>query len=162
PPGQLLLLRHFLELLGPEAANVDADQREGLVLQLLDERPLVGPLGPSRQSDKAPEVEQHHLSTMVAKLEALAVLVFPLYVRRLVADAQVADSEQFCLREFRNRAAVGKLLVAVLLRGVLKDRFDLLQGLVAILALQLREVRFAEEPRELLGQSRLFAAQIDP
>jgi hypothetical protein len=54
---------------------VDADKCEGLVFQVCHERPLVGPLGPSGESDEAPEVEQHNLATVVAELEGLAVLV---------------------------------------------------------------------------------------
>src|SRR5262249_23597183 len=90
-PGQLLLFHRLLELLDVVAVDVDADQGEGLVFQLLDERPLVGPLGPSGESLLMPEVEQHHLAPVVAELEALAVLILAFDLRGLLADAQVAD-----------------------------------------------------------------------
>ena len=54
-----------LSFLGVVAGDVDADQGEWLVFQLLDERPLVGPLAPSGESVFAPEVEQHHLAAVV-------------------------------------------------------------------------------------------------
>src|SRR5262245_50271268 len=57
PPGQLLLVHRLLQLLGVVAVDVDADQGEGPVLQLLDERPLVGPMAPSGESLLMPKVE---------------------------------------------------------------------------------------------------------
>src|SRR5262249_37977817 len=72
------------------AADVHAEKREGLVTQVHYERPLVGPLGPSRQSHIAPEIEQHHLPAIVAQLEALAVLILALDVRGFSADTQVS------------------------------------------------------------------------
>jgi hypothetical protein len=74
-------------------ADVDADEREGLVFQVLHERPLVGPLGPSGQSDVAPEIEQYHLSAIVAELESLAILVRAFDVRCFLADTQVANPD---------------------------------------------------------------------
>jgi hypothetical protein len=46
-------------------------------LEVLDERPLVGPTGPSGESEIVPEVEQHDLAAVTAQLEMLAVLVSP-------------------------------------------------------------------------------------
>src|SRR5262249_5632242 len=131
-PGESLLLHHFLELLRAAAAGVDPDEREGLVLQSLHERPLVGPLRPSRQSDMAPEVEQHHLAAIVPEPEALAVLVLAFDVRCLLADTQAANLEQCRPGPPRDGVAAGELHVAVLLRGLLEGGFDLLHGLAAI------------------------------
>src|SRR5262249_61274049 len=94
-PGDLLLGRHLLELLRVEAADVDADEGERLVFQVLHERPLVWPLGPSRQSDDTPEVEQHHLPAIVTQLESLAFFVLAVDVRGFLADAQITNPEQF-------------------------------------------------------------------
>lgn len=77
----LLASHHVLEFLDVLRPGIDADQHERLVLQSLNERPLVWPGGPSDQSEFAPEVEQHDLATIVAELELLSVLILPLYVR---------------------------------------------------------------------------------
>jgi len=133
PPVDLLLLHDLLELLRLEAADVDADEGEGLVFQVRHERPLVGPLAPSGQSDVAPEIEQHHLPAIVTQLEALAVLVLTVNVRGFLADTQVANPEQLRAGQLPDRVAAGELDIAVLLRGLLEDSFDFLEGLVAIL-----------------------------
>src|SRR5262249_22273255 len=54
--------------------DVDAYQGERSVFQPRNERPLVGPTGPSGQSDVLPEIEGHDLGAVVAQLEANAVL----------------------------------------------------------------------------------------
>src|SRR5262249_15952833 len=96
-PGYLLLVHHFLELLRVEATDVDADEGERLVFQVRYERPLVRPLGPSRQSDETPEIEQHHFPSIVTQLESLAVLVLAVDVRGFLANSQITNPEQFCL-----------------------------------------------------------------
>ena len=92
-PGQLLRFYRLLELLDVVAIDVDADQGEGLLCQLLDERPLVGPLGPSGDSLLMPEVEKHHLAPVVAQLEALAILVLALDVGCDPPDCEAAEPE---------------------------------------------------------------------
>ena len=87
------LVHDRLELLRVGAVGVDADHGEGLVFELVDERPLVGPTGPSGHSDLLPEVEQHHLSAVVAQLEANIVLVDAFDIGRLLADGETAKSE---------------------------------------------------------------------
>ena len=42
-PVELLLVHHFLQLLGVVTVGVDADEGKGLAIEILDERPLVGP-----------------------------------------------------------------------------------------------------------------------
>src|SRR5262249_13186278 len=126
------------------AVDVDAEQGEGLVLQGLDERPLVGPLGSSGESLLMPEVEQHHLAAIVAELEALAVLVLAFDVRRFLADTQVVDLEQLRPGLLTDRAVVGVFHVAILLRGLLKKSFGLPGGPGAVLPQQIPEVILAE------------------
>src|SRR5262249_16693321 len=76
-PVEFLLVHHGLELLRVVAVDVNAEQGEGLFSQVLDERPLVGPAGPSGESEIVPEVEQYDLAAVIAQPEAFAVLVFP-------------------------------------------------------------------------------------
>src|SRR5215471_1265735 len=90
-PGQLLLVHHEFEFLRLVPADIYTDQGEGFLFEVLDERPLMGPLGPSGASGVVPEVEQHDLATVIAQLEALAVLVLSLDIRRLLTDGQVAE-----------------------------------------------------------------------
>ena len=90
PPGDPLLGRHLLELLRVEPADVNADEGERPVSQICHERPLVRPLGLSRQSDETPEIEQHHLPAIVTQLEALAVLVLTVNVGGFLADIQAS------------------------------------------------------------------------
>ena len=93
PPVHFLLVHSILEVLGLELAHVDADQGERFVLQLRDERPLVGPTGPSGQSDVLPEIQEHDLAAVVAQFEANAVLIRSLDRGRLLADSEVANRE---------------------------------------------------------------------
>ena len=90
-PGHLLLVHHLFEFFRLVAEDIDADQGERLLFQLLDERPLVGPTGASRQSVFRPEIEQHHLPAVVAQFEWLAVLILAINVLGLLADAKMAD-----------------------------------------------------------------------
>src|SRR5262245_18068559 len=91
---ELLPVHHFLELPGIETVDVDADKGKRPVLHRLDERPLVDPEGPSTESELAPEIEQDNLPPVVGQLEALAVLVHALYLRRWLADDEVTQVEQ--------------------------------------------------------------------
>ncbi len=92
-PGHLLLSHYLFELFRLMADDVDADQGKRLLFQVLDERPLVGPTGASSQSAFRPEVEQHHLPTVVAQFELLAVLIFTIDVLGFLADGEVAHLE---------------------------------------------------------------------
>ena len=65
PPVHFLFVHSFLEVFGFESADVNADQGEWLVFQLRYERPLVGPTGPSGQSDVLPEIEEDDLAAVV-------------------------------------------------------------------------------------------------
>ena len=87
---ELLLVHHLLERLGIVTVDVDADKGKRLVLQILDERPLVGPEGPSLESELAPEIQQDNLALVVGQLEVFAVLVCALDLRRRLADGQEA------------------------------------------------------------------------
>ena len=80
----------------------------------------------------------------------------------VLADAQVANLEQPGPGPLRDRVAAGQLHVAVLLRGLFEDFFDLLNRLIAVLPLQSRKVLLAVKPRELLRQVGLLLAQIEP
>src|SRR5262249_47773136 len=138
--------------------EMDPDQDEGLAGQVLDERPLVGPLGPSGESLVIPEIEQDDLAPVVAQLEALAVLVLALDVRRHLADRQVTNLEQFRLRLLPNRTAGAverdrDLHVAVFL-GPDEERFDLPGDLGAVLPLQFLKVVLAEHEAIALGKVR--------
>src|SRR5262249_42415844 len=131
---------------------------EGLAGQVLDERPLVGPLGPSGESLVIPEVEQDDLAPVVAELEALAVLVLALDVRRHLADRPVTNLEQFRLRLLPTRAAQaaerdGHLPVAVCL-GLDEEQLGLPGDLGAILPLQFLKVVLAEYEAIALGKVR--------
>ena len=64
-PVEFLLLHDFFQLFWFVRHDVDADQGERLLLQFRDERPLVGPMGPSRQSVLEPEIEQHDFAAIV-------------------------------------------------------------------------------------------------
>jgi len=77
PPVYLLLSHYRFEFTGSVVPGIDADYSERLVFQCRHERPLVGPSGPSGQSEFAPEIEQHHFSAIVAQLELLPVLILP-------------------------------------------------------------------------------------
>ena len=92
-PGHFLLFHDLFELFRHMADDVDADQDKRLLFQVLDERPLVGPTGASNQSVFRPEVEQHHLPTVVAQFELLAVLIFTIDVLGFLADGEVAHLE---------------------------------------------------------------------
>lgn len=56
PPVEFFLRHHRLERLRFVPENIHADQREGFAFQLVHERPLVGPMGPSRESVFHPEI----------------------------------------------------------------------------------------------------------
>src|SRR5262249_34308954 len=118
---------------------------EGPVFQVLDERPLVRPLGPSAESLFVPEVEQDDLATVVAQLEALAVLVHAFEGRRHLADEQMPELEQLCLDLLTNRAGIGDLLVGVLCTRSLEECLDLVADLRAILPSQFRQVVLSEQ-----------------
>jgi hypothetical protein len=87
-PGDFLLFHDLFEFLRLAVEDVHADQGKRLLFQLLDERPLVGPTGASRQSVFRPEIEQHHLPAEVAQFEWLAVLILAINVLGLLADAK--------------------------------------------------------------------------
>ena len=57
PKTEILFLHNLLECFWFVRHDVDADQDEWLVFQLLDERPLVGPMGPSGWSVLLPEID---------------------------------------------------------------------------------------------------------
>src|SRR5262249_55397918 len=77
------------------------------------------------------------------------------------ADPQITNPEQFCSGPLRDQVPIGELHVPVLLGGLLKDRFDFLKGLVAILPQQLCEVALAVQAPEFPRQIRLFPAKIE-
>jgi hypothetical protein len=52
-------------------AEMDPDEGEGLVFQVVHERPLLRPLGHSGASQAIPEIEQDHVAAVIAQLEAL-------------------------------------------------------------------------------------------
>ena len=52
--------------LGGIGIDVYAQSDERLILELLDERPLVGKKVPAGRSEMGPETEQHHLPALVA------------------------------------------------------------------------------------------------
>ena len=60
--------------------GVHAEEGERFIFKPGDERPLVGPIGPSRQSVLGPEVEQHDFAAVVAEFEGPAILVVPFNV----------------------------------------------------------------------------------
>ena len=91
PPTNLVLRHHFLEFTRIVGPGIDADEGEWLFFQFRYERPLVRPGGPSRQSEFAPEIEQHHLAAIVAQFELRAVLVLAFDVRGNLTDGEVAD-----------------------------------------------------------------------
>src|SRR5262249_41370731 len=134
-----------LEILGLEFVDVDADQGEGSVFQLRYERPLVGPTGPSGQSDVLPEIEEHDLAAVVAQSEANTVLVRAQDVRRLLADGEVAKREQRHFGVVADFATEGELDVAVLLGGLFEDCLNLGDRPGAVLPPQGVEVVLAIE-----------------
>src|SRR5579871_606243 len=77
PPSNPLLLKDLLEFL-PIGIAVDAQENEWLAFQILHERPLVGIHAPARASPVPPEVENHHLPTVIAKSQLLRVDVLAL------------------------------------------------------------------------------------
>src|SRR5262249_24050014 len=81
-PGKVLLVRELLEGRGVRFTDVDTDDCERLVGEILHERPLVRPQGPSGASVLVPEVEQHDLAPVVAQLELVAVLILPFDIGR--------------------------------------------------------------------------------
>src|SRR5262245_61403528 len=105
PPGKVLLLHEFLEGRGARFTDVDADDGEWLAGELLDERPLVRPHGPSGASVLVPEIEQHHLAAVVAQLEPIAVLVLALDLGGNLADGKVQEIVQLRLGLVPNRTA---------------------------------------------------------
>ena len=92
-PGDFLLFHDLFELLRLAVEDVHADQGKRLRLQILDERPLVGPTGPSIQSVFRPEIEQHHLPAVVAQFEWLVVLILGFDVLGFLADGEVVHLE---------------------------------------------------------------------
>src|SRR5262249_24342839 len=98
-----------------------------------------------------PEIEQDHLARVVAQLEGLAVLVLTFDVRRLLADAQVADLEQLPFGLPTDRAPFRELDLAVFFHGLLEERFGLLAGFGAVLPLQFLQVLLAEQTCKFAG-----------
>src|SRR5262249_23515072 len=152
----------LLELPGVVAVDVDADQGERPVLQVLNERPLVGPLDPSAKSVLVPEVEQDDFAPVVAEFESLAVLVLAFDLRRLLADQQVAELEELRSRLLSDRAGKRYLLVAVFFAGSLEQRFDLPGARDAVLPLQFLQVVLAEPALVFPGQFRLLLDLVEP
>src|SRR5260221_645741 len=68
--------------------GVDPDQGEGFLLEALHERQLPWEHSSARGSPKTPEVEDDDLAAVVRELEARALDVLRLEVRRAVADAE--------------------------------------------------------------------------
>jgi len=75
-PGEVFFLDHFLQFLAIFVA-VDAQQGEGLIGMLLDERPLVRVQFPAGASPMPPKAEHHHFAAVIAELELPAIDVFP-------------------------------------------------------------------------------------
>lgn len=94
-PVDVVLDHRFFEFARIVDPGIDADRRERLIFQFRYERPLVCPGGPSGESEFAPEIEQHHLSTIVAEFEWRTVLVFANDVWSDLADAQISDGVEF-------------------------------------------------------------------
>lgn len=90
-PIEIFAGHHFLELGWIFVPAVDADQSKRLLLQFLHERPLVRPTGPSSESVLHPEIEKHDLASIVAQLEARAVLVKAFDIWSCLADGQMTD-----------------------------------------------------------------------
>src|SRR5262249_24795141 len=82
-------------------------------------------------------------------------------VRCLLADAQVADLEQLRPGPLPNRATVGELHVAILLRGSLEEGLGLLGGPGAVLPAQFREGFLAEQVLKLPGKRRLLLDEVE-
>lgn len=89
----MFLFHHLFKVFRLVADDVDTDQSKRLVFQVLDERPLVGPSGPSHESVFRPEVEQHDFPTVVAQFELLAVLIFAFDVGGFFADGEIVHFE---------------------------------------------------------------------
>src|SRR6266478_7876217 len=70
----------------PGVVAVHTYERERLVLQTLNERPLVGIHGPAGASPVSPEVEHDHLAAIIAQLELVALDIFAFDFQRFVAD----------------------------------------------------------------------------
>lgn len=87
-PIDPLSLHHLLELDWIVMPAVDAEQGEGSVFQFFDERPLVGPTSPSRQSVLGPKIEEHDLAAIVTQFETHAILVKALRLWSQLADGQ--------------------------------------------------------------------------
>ncbi len=81
--------------------RVDANQGERFISELLDERPLVGPMDPSRRSVLLPKVEQHDAAPIITQLELLAVLVLAVDIGGQFSEGQVADVVQLRFSSFR-------------------------------------------------------------
>ena len=64
-PIELLGIHHFLKRLWRVRQDVDAQHREGFAGKILDERPLVGPMCPSRQSVFLPKVQENDFAAVV-------------------------------------------------------------------------------------------------
>src|SRR5262249_51933318 len=73
-----------------------------------------------------PKIEQHHLPSIVAQFEWLAVLILAINVLGLLADAKMADREKFRLGLLSNWATPGHFDVAIFRLGLLQKSFDFL------------------------------------
>src|SRR5262245_4387181 len=144
-PGHLLLVHHLFEFFRLVAEDIDADQGERLLFHLLDERPLVGPTGASRQSVFRPEIEQHHLPAVVAQFEWLAVLILAINVLGLLADAKMADREKLRLGLLADRATPGHFDFAIFRLGLFQKSFDFLGPTVAPFSPQFLIVALAQK-----------------
>src|SRR5262249_13757377 len=140
-PIHLLLVHKLFEILEDTALLGDADQRERLAFKLFDERPLVGPHGPSDASVLAPEVKQYYFATVVAHLYFLAVLVLALDLRHLPAYRQIADLKHRTIG-YVTDLAVSAFHVSIFFRGPCKQTFGLLCNCVPVLAHQILECLF--------------------
>src|SRR5262249_30810304 len=121
---------------------------------VLDERPLVGPAGASRQSVFRPEIEQDHLPAVVAQFERLIVLILAINVLGLLADAEVAYREKLRLGLLADRATPGHFDFAIFCLGLFQKSFDFLGPTVAPFTPQFLIVTLAQERLVPVGQLR--------